>query len=269
LLKSETQYTKIPAKSNFRILRPIFITVAIAAAATVWGCSGGGPRKAAPPPTPPGPSASVGAGATSITINSSTGVALGDVIFAYVGTQSASAIDVTTPTGWTLISGPLTQGGIQSYLFQRISDGTDGASYTFDFSGAVTGVGYASQITYRGVNNTTPVDGSVTTASQTSGTSLVLPAVSPAGSADLLVAFIQDYGGFSGTPAISGMTLVSSAAFDVFDQQLTASGSTGTKTCTNLNSSVSTGFLFAVTPSGGVIQPINLSGNNSLSPGDR
>src|ERR1039457_2007888 len=126
------------AKSNFRILRPIFITVAIAVAATVWGCPGGGPRKAAHPPTPPGPSASVDAGATSITINASTGVTSGDVIFAYVGTQSASAIDVTTPTGWTLISGPLSQGGIQIYLFQRISDGTDGASYTFYFSGAVT-----------------------------------------------------------------------------------------------------------------------------------
>lgn len=250
-------------KSNFRILRPIFITVAIAVAATVSGCSGGGPKKAA---HPPGPGTSVGANATSITINSSTGVAFGDVIFAYVGTQSASAIDVTTPTGWTLISGPLTQGGVQSYLFQRISDGTDGASYTFNFSGAVL-VGYASQITYRGVDNTTPVDGSITTASQVSGTSLVLPAVSPVGSADLLVAFIQDYGGFSDTAAISGMTLVSSAAFDVFHQQLTASGSTGTRTCTNLNSSVSTGFLFAVKPSRGVIQPINLPGLNSLSLG--
>jgi len=258
------------AKSNFRILRPIFITVAIAAAATVWGCSGGGPRKAAPPPTPPGPSASVGAGATSITINSSTGVALGDVIFAYVGTQSASAIDVTTPTGWTLISGPLTQGGIQSYLFQRISDGTDGANYTFDFSGAVTAVSYASQITYRGVNNTTPVDGSVTTASQTSGTSLVLPAVSPVGSAALLVAFVEDFGG-TGTGAISGMTQESGFAGEslILDQQLASSGSTGTRTCTGLASNVSTGFLFAVTPSRGVIQPINLPGNNSLSPGDR
>src|ERR1035437_7744176 len=137
-------------KSNFRILRPIFITVAIAAAATVWGCPGGGPRKAAPPPTPPGPTASVGAGATSITINSSTGVTSGDVIFAYVGTQSSPAVTVTTPAGWTLIAGPLSPvTGINSYLFQRISDGTDGANYTFNFSGNVSSHSYAHQITYR------------------------------------------------------------------------------------------------------------------------
>ena len=263
MLKSETQYTKIPAKSNFRILRPIFITVAIAVAATVSGCPGGGPRKAAHPPTPPGPSASVGAGATSITINSSTGVAFGDVIFAYVGTQSASAINVTTPTGWTLISGPLTQrwdqpGAIQSYLFQRISDGTDGASYTFNFSGAVTIVGYASQITYRGVNNTTPVDGSITTATQTSGTSIALPAVSPVGPSDLLVAFVADYGGFFTTAAATGMTNEMQPINQnaILDQQLTSAGSTGARTATGLASSVSAGFLFAVRPSRGVIKPV-------------
>jgi hypothetical protein len=249
-------------KFNFRILGLIFITVAIAAAATVSGC-----QSKAPPPgpgagvsagaPPPGPGASVGAGATSITINSSTGVASGDVIFAYVGTQSASAINVTTPTGWTLISGPLEQGGIQSYLFQRISDGTDGASYTFNFSGAVTVVGYASQITYRGVNNTAPVD-SITTASQTSGTTIALPAVSPSGSADLLVAFVADYSGLSSTVAATGMTnkIQSVNQNAILDQQLTSSGSTGTRTATNLNSSVSDGFLFAVTPSGGVIQRV-------------
>jgi hypothetical protein len=255
-------------KSNFRILRPIFITVAIAAAATVWGCPGGGPRKAAPPP---GPSASVGAGATSITINSSTGVTSGDVIFAYVGTQSSPAVTVTTPAGWTLIAGPLSPASyINSYLFQRISDGTDGASYTFSFSGNTSAASFATQITYRNVNNTTPVDGSITTASQTSGTSLVLPAVSPAGSAALLVAFVADYGGI-GTPVVTGMTVERSFISEnaIFDQQLASSGTTGTRTCTGIGSSLSTGFLFAVTPSGGVIQPINLSGNNSLSPGDR
>jgi hypothetical protein len=241
------------------------------------------------PPTPPGAGTSVGAGATSITINSSTGVAFGDVIFAYVGTQSASAIDVTTPTGWTLISGPLTQrwdqpGAIQSYLFQRISDGTDGASYTFNFSGAVTIVGYASQITYRGVNNTTPVDGSITTATQTTGTSIALPAVSPVGPSDLLVAFVADYGGFSATAAATqfpsrgyggtgdeadyGGRSTTAAATGmtnemqpinqnaILDQQLTSAGSTGARTATGLASSVSAGFLFAVRPSRGVIKPV-------------
>ena len=242
-------------KFNFRILGLIFITVAIAAAATVSGCQLKAPLPK-PQAAPPGPGASVGAGATSITINPSTGVASGDVIFAYVGTQSASAINVTTPTGWTLISGPLMQGGIQSYLFQRISDGTDGASYTFNFSGAV-GVGYASQITYRGVNNATPVDGSVTTATQTTGTSLVLPAVSPSGSADLLVAFVADYAGV-GTPAATGMILEGDFMFEnvIFDQQLSSSGSTGTRTVAPIANSVSAGFLFAVTPSRGVIQPV-------------
>src|ERR1035437_8708766 len=185
-----------------------------------------------------------------ITVNSSTGVTSGDVIFAYVGTQSSTNITVTTPTGWTLLAGPLNPStGINSYLFQRISDGTDGASYTFNFSGNVSAVSYAHQITYRGVNNTTPLDGSVTTASQTSGTSLVLPAVSPVGPSDLLVAFVEDYGGFSGTVASTGMTNEASTGENaILDQQLASSGSTGTRTVTNLNSSVSAGFLFAVMP---------------------
>src|ERR1019366_7235643 len=165
-------------------------------------------------PAPPGTISIVGtphgnysgAGASAVTVNSSTGVTTGDVIFAYVGTQSSPAVTVTTPAGWTLIAGPLSPAFyINSYLFQRISDGTDGASYTFNFSGAVSLISYAHQITYRGVNNTTPVDGSVTYASHTSGTSIALPAVSPTGAYDLLVAFVEDYGG-TGTGAISGMT---------------------------------------------------------------
>src|ERR1039457_1334938 len=209
-------------------------------------------------PAPPGTISIVGtphgnysvAGASAVTVNSSTGVTSGDVIFAYVGTQSSTKITVTTPTGWRLIAGPINPGtGINSYLFQRISDGTDGANYTFNFSGAISAVSYAHQITYRGVNNTTPVDGSVTTASQTSGTSLVLPAVSPVGPSDLLVAFVEDYGG-TGTGAISGMTQESAFVGEslILDQQLASSGSTGTQTVTNLNSSVSAGFLFAVMP---------------------
>jgi len=249
-------------KSNFRILRPIFITVIIAAAATVSGCQSKAPLpkpQSANLPTPLAVGTGVGPGATSITINSSTGVAKGDVIFTYVGTDSSTNITVTTPIGWTLIGGPLNPAtGIESYLFQRVSDGTDGASYTFNFSGAVRGAAYASQITYHNVNSTTPVDGSISTATQTSGTSIVLPAVSPVGSSDLLVAFVAIYNGFSGTPAATGMTLEGNLGNEnaILDQQLTSSGSTGTRTVTNLNDNVSTGFLFAVTPSGGVIQPV-------------
>jgi hypothetical protein len=205
--------------------------------------------------------ARVGPGATSITINSSTGVATGDVIFCYVGTHdSAANITVTTPPGWTLIAGPLNPTtGIESYLFQRISDGTDGASYTFNFSGSTSYFGYASQITYRGVNNATPVDGSVTTATPTSGTtSIVLPAVSPVGSSDLLVAFVADYGRFSSTVAATGMTNEMQLANQnaILEQQLTSSGSTGTRTVTEGSESWWTGFMFAVSPSRGGIQPI-------------
>jgi len=249
-------------KSNFRILRPIFITVAIAAAATVSGCQSKAPPstpQAAQAPTPPAVGASASSGATSITVNSSAGVQRGDVIFCYVGTHdNAANITVTTPTGWTLIAGPLNPTtGIESYLFQHISDGTDGASYTFNFSGGPYYGSYASQITYHGVNNATPVDGNVTTASPTSvTTSIVLPAVSPVGSSDLLVAFVADYE-FLGTPAITGMTEEGffNSIDAIFDQQLTSSGSTGTRTVTGGSSSFWAGFLFAVTPSRGVIQP--------------
>jgi hypothetical protein len=205
----------------------------------------------------------VNPGVSVITINSSTGVTTGDVIFCFVGTESSPAVTVTTPSGWTLIAGPITPTtGINSYLFQRISDGTDGANYTFNFSGA-TGIVEASQITYRGVNNTTPINGSVTTASQTSGTSFVLPAVTPTGLADLLVAFVEDYSGFS-TGVISGMTQESTVGGInyIFDQQLASSGSTGTRTATGLTSGVSTGFLFAVVPAIVLVSPI-VTGNSS------
>ncbi|HEY4932724.1 MAG TPA: hypothetical protein VII95_06915, partial [Terriglobales bacterium] len=69
-------------------------------------------------PTPPAVGASASSGATSITVNSSAGVQRGDVIFCYVGTHdNAANITVTTPTGWTLIAGPLNPTtGIESYL---------------------------------------------------------------------------------------------------------------------------------------------------------
>jgi hypothetical protein len=200
-----------------------------------------------------------GAGASAVTVNSSTGVTSGDVIFAYVGTQSSTNITVTTPTGWRLLAGPITpETGINSYLFQRISDGTDGANYTFNFSGAISAIAYATQITYRNVNNTTPVDGSVTTATAILSTSIVLPAVSPVGPSDLLVAFVADYGGFFTTAAATGMTNEMQPINQnaILDQQLTSAGSTGARTATGLASSVSTGFLFAVRPSRGVIKPV-------------
>ena len=190
-----------------------------------------------------------GAGVSSLSVPYSPGSQSGDIVFAYVGTASTPAVTVTTPAGWTLLAGPITPvTGVNSYLFQYISGGLDPSNFVFNFSGSVTSTSYASQITYRGVNNATPVDGSVTTASQTSGTSLVLPAVSPTGAADLLVASVQDYGGFSGV-AISGMTFQNNqGGFPFFDQQLSASGTTGTRTATGLNSSLSTGFLFALLP---------------------
>jgi hypothetical protein len=227
-----------------------------------FGAPGGG---SGPPPPPPSPTACpvyivgspqqtvAGSGTTAMVVKSSSGVQSGDNIFVYVGTQeggSNPATTVNTPAGFTLIGGPLATGsnGIVSRLYQRNSNGTDGSTYTFSFVAPVTWVTFGQQITYRGAS-ATPIDGSVTTQNQTSGTSIILPAVSPSGTADLLVAMGQDYGGWS-SPSASGMTFRHNANNQaiIFDQLLSASGSTGTRTLTGMSSSVETGFMFALTP---------------------
>jgi len=196
---------------------------------------------------------------SSLATNSSSGVRTGDVIFAEASVGQSTT--VSTPSGWTLIKGPITVFTNQySYLFQRISDGTDGASYTFNFAGSMTsGCAYVDQITYRGVNISAPVDGSITNAVATSSP-IVLPAVSPAGARDTLVAFVNNYSFVAST--VSGMTseLLGPANVSViYDQMLSASGSTGTRSGTASTMATADGFMFAVAPGPG---SLSLWGDN-------
>lgn len=83
--------------------------------------------------------------ATSASLTSSpaipAGVVTGDVILASVILASITDT-VATPTGWTLVAGPVgTTGGSdeQSYLFSRTVDGTEGSSVTFTKTGTAAG----------------------------------------------------------------------------------------------------------------------------------
>ena len=131
--------------------------------------------------------------ATSIAITKPTGVVAGDVLYAFMMIQNPTVGTITTPSGWTsLASTTLAVGTNQALLqvFRRVSDGTDGASYTFSFS-ASQALSNGSVIAYSGVNNSTPEDAAVvfsTGQADADGNTAVVGVTTVSAGARLLVA---------------------------------------------------------------------------------
>lgn len=68
------------------------------------------------------------------------GLAAGDrCILGWSTDLAAGTPTVTTPTGWTLFLGPVTNGNLRAYYWYRDCDGTEGRSVTINTSGGGTG----------------------------------------------------------------------------------------------------------------------------------
>ena len=95
------------------------------------------------------------------------GTAAGDVLVASVAADLNPTM--TPPTGWTpIVSGLSVSTGARLFSYYHVVGASDPASYTWTFN---TSVKWGGGITaYRGVNNATPLDSTVATATDTSWT---------------------------------------------------------------------------------------------------
>lgn len=136
-----------------------------------------------------------------------------------------------------------TAGGAESgtYAASWTSTGNVGASWLLaNFSGV----------------NATPIDASSQSQNDSPATNMLATAISPSGSTDLLVGLWGGVGGngpYAADPSMTQRANVAATAASIVEilmatEQLSASGSTGSRTATQTNPSISGGFLIALSP---------------------
>lgn len=167
------------------------------------------------------------------------GTVSGDVLYAHQFADSSTDGQMTA-TGWTQVGATASNAGVLMKLWRKVAGGSEPSTYTFNCgSGADTLVIIRCVM---GADTTTPEDGASATATGSSA-SQSAPAVSPSQADSLLlcaVASSRASGGISSYTPPSGMTeegdVQCSVPFGGFlfgsgaSLQLSASGSTGTKT---------------------------------------
>lgn len=92
---------------------------------------------------------------TSITVNKPTGVEEGHLLLAAITTNDANC---TPPAGWTEFNDAGTT--IRTQMFWKLADGSEGADFTFSFSGGRPICGTITA--WSGVHQTTPISGVAT-----------------------------------------------------------------------------------------------------------
>lgn len=149
------------------------------------------------------------ANTASVTVTKPTGLAVGDVMLAFVGDNLTG---ITAPAGWTLLdSDDATSGALwRSAVYYKVATGSEGASY--NFTSQNTGAPFWVAISaYRGVDPVTPVqDASLTQG--TTATTLAAPSVTTTSECLILThrcsrrasATIMTYTGASGNERFSG-----------------------------------------------------------------
>jgi hypothetical protein len=223
--------------------------------------------------------AQTGSGATSIALNVPSGVVAGDVMIASIAAEGSGSY--TVPSGWSstgLFSG-VTYFGFGGIYF-HVAGSSEPASYTWDLG--TSRKASAKMVSYVGVENSSPIEVTSTTAGASSGTSDSAASITTTiSNTKVLMDFGADYslGSFTVTPP-SGTTQRASAFTSgsgsvlggvLQDFTQATAGATGTKT---FKTSVSipwgaitialkpgTGALgFDVTPDTPTLPPVTLDG---------
>jgi hypothetical protein len=182
----------------------------------------------------------------------------GDFLFAEV------VVDVTSGTVGTISLTGFTQitqvfDATQNlptalYTGYKIAGGSETGSYAASWTNTSRGAAWAL-LDYGGVHNASPVDISGT---QNNGFSanITAPSISPTGSADMMLCLSGDIGG--STPYANFGSMVARVTKQtnsstrpeilIAQQQLSASGATGTRTATNTGTNTSMTACIALTP---------------------
>lgn len=175
----------------------------------------------------------------SLTISKPTGTSQGDVMLASIAVRN-SAATIAAPAGWTLIRQTAQGSGdsLRLATYYRLVGASEGANYTWSFSGGSISGAVGGITTYSGVNTTTPIDAEAGGATASS-TSHIAPTVTTTLADGMLVTTHAFASSATWTPP-TGMTeavdIASAAAstagvaMEINWQERPASGATGART---------------------------------------
>ena len=103
-------------------------------------------------------SVSTNTGATaagSITVNVPAGIQVHDVLISMIGHDGGVSSTISTPSGWTVLrTGSSAAAGIRAHMFWRLADGSEPASYTWNFD--TTRQASGTIVAYSGASITIP-----------------------------------------------------------------------------------------------------------------
>jgi RHS repeat-associated protein len=188
----------------------------------------------------------------NVTLTLPAGIQANDQIFIAATQQTGKTL--TPPAGYTQVASVTSSGTTPAWtvVWRKTAAGGE-TSATIGYAGNKAESDVA--VVYRGVDPTTPIDVQ-STASAAATTSLTSPSVTASNAGEQLVAFGGAIGNSSAASwtAPPGMTTraqvnnLSSTASGIFDQALTTSGATGTRTATLSATAQLAGVMVALKP---------------------
>ncbi|MEY2569013.1 MAG: hypothetical protein QOE35_3542 [Actinomycetota bacterium] len=186
-------------------------------------------------------SATNGAGASSLALQTPTGVAAGDVMIAQVAAGGGSNTTITAPAGWTAVDTKNNGTKVNEMVAWKVATASEPATSAWTLTGTPEASG--GVVAYSGVDGTAPVDVFSDTKSASSGTSHIASTVVTPRSNDQLLSFFALKTGTSLTPptgmterwdaASTGGTVANQITALATDQAVAAPGDTGTRTATS------------------------------------
>lgn len=191
---------------------------------------------------------------TVITVSKPTGTAEGDMLIAMMSATAGGA-SITPPAGWTAVGEGGTASSTRTAVWYRVAGASEPASYNFTV-GATMAAGAGLILRYAPQLPTTPPAVVDASAMGTLQSPAVAPSVSATENADTLIALFS-----SGTAGSTPTGMTERAAIEnlntgawAYDQQLSASGATGSRTWTGSVSGVGWSILLKASQAGNRIR---------------
>jgi hypothetical protein len=214
----------------------------------------------------------VGAGTPTLSLNGSASIAVPTVsendLLLLVVTCTYSDSTVTQPSGFTLIQEVDLNSVFAAsiHVYYKIASGSEPATYDVSLAGSAQNYGSAQIFAWSGVDTTNPINVSAKTTYGGNSTSHVFPSVTTTVTDTTLIGVVTniDLGATTWTAGSSGMTERADNAggygedWALFDEAISASGATGTRTVTASASIEHHAITIALAPSaggGGSTQP--------------
>jgi RHS repeat-associated protein len=173
------------------------------------------------PPPPPPPAVAFraqstnnnGLQATSLTINQPAGTQPGDLLLAFIYSQNGVA--AITPSGWTSVGGPTSNGGHMGQVFYHLATASDPASWSWTYGQYWSpddntwypnmSCSVGSILAYSGVDPNSPLSPATASTNNGSTATIATNAITTGSANEMLVASYGQYAQYPG-PTPSGWT---------------------------------------------------------------